>query len=84
MNNLKWFRFVEFMRYGIDLARIFPIIINQRGTSRLLSWIYSSIEALLTSWQNLINLEFLMQKTVTGLPTLVLELIFWFAEKIEN
>jgi hypothetical protein len=76
MNNLKWFRFVQILRYGIDLARIFPIIINQRGTSRSLSWIYSSIEVQLTSWQNFINLEYLMQKTVTGLPTQVLESIF--------
>ena len=76
MNDQKRFRFVEFMRYGIDLARIFPIIINHRGTSRLLSWIYSYIEAQLTSWQNLININYLMQKIITGLPTQVLEPIF--------
>ena len=76
MNDLKWYRFVEILRYGFDLARIFPIIINHRGTSRLLSWIYSYIEAQLTSWQNLINLDYLMQKIVTGLPTQVLEPIF--------
>ncbi len=76
MNDLKWFRFVEILRYGFDLARIFPIIINHWGTSRLLSWIYSSTEAPLTSWQNLINLEYLLQKIATGLPTQVLEPLF--------
>lgn len=73
MNDLKWFRHVEFMRYGIDLARIFPIIINHRGTSRLISWIYSYIEAHQTFWQYLINLEYQLQKIIAGLPTLVLE-----------
>ncbi len=55
MNDHKWFRFVEFMRYGIDLARIFPIIINHRGASRLISGIYSHIESPQAYWQSLIS-----------------------------
>lgn len=58
MNDLKWFRIVAIIRYGFDLARIFPIIINHRGISRFLSWIYSSVEAQLISWQNLINIGY--------------------------
>ena len=75
MNNLKWFRFAEFMRFGIDLARIFPIIINHRGASRLISGIYSHIGSPQAYWQSLISLTYQLQKIVSGLPTLVLETI---------
>ena len=76
MNDLKWFRIADILRYGFDLARIFPIIINHKGLSKFFSWIYSFVETQLTSWQHLINLEYQLQKIVTGLPTQVLESIF--------
>ena len=75
MKDLKWFRFVEFMRYGIDLARIFPIIINHRGASRLITGIYSHIASPPAYWQSLINLDYQLQKIISGLPTLILETI---------
>lgn len=75
MKELKWFRFVEILRYGIDFARIFPIILNHRGASRLISGIYSYIGSPPEYWQSLISLDYQLQKIVSGLPTLVLETI---------
>lgn len=75
MNDLKWFRFVEILRCGIDLARIFPIIINHRGASRLITGIYSHIASPHTYWQFLISLDYQLQQIVSGLPMLVLETI---------
>ena len=75
MNDQKRFRFVEFMRYGIDLARIFPIIINHRGALRLISGIYSHVASPHPYLQFLISLDYQLQKIVSGLPMLVLETI---------
>ena len=60
MNDIKRFKLAAIIRYGFDLARIFPIIINHRGTSKIISKIYPAIEAQLASWQNLLKLEYLM------------------------
>jgi hypothetical protein len=76
MNDLKWFRFVAILRYGIDLARIFPIIMNQRGTSRLISWFYSCLQTYQTSWQHLNNLDLQLQKIASSLPALILDPLF--------
>ena len=75
MNDLKWFRFVEILRYGFDIARIFPIIINHRGASRLLSGIYSHIASRQAYWQSLLNLDYHLHNISSGLSKVVLETI---------
>jgi len=58
MKKINWFKYGRLMRYAFDLARIFPIIIKQRGTSKLISGISSHIiEASQAYWLLLSNID---------------------------
>jgi ABC-type transport system involved in cytochrome c biogenesis permease subunit len=77
MKKTNWIRYWEIMRYyGFDLARIFPILIKQRGTSKLISGVSSHIiEAPSTFWVYFLNLDYQLSKLITSLvPGLVVEL----------
>jgi hypothetical protein len=77
MKKTNWIRYWEIMRYyGFDLARILPIIIKQRGTSKLISGISSHIiEAPNTFWVFFLNLDYQLSKLITSLvPGWVVEL----------
>ena len=68
MRKINWFKYGQIMRYGIDLARIFPILIKQRGTSKLISGISSHIiEAPNTFWLILLNLDLQLMSIFSGL-----------------
>ena len=76
MRKINWFEFKQIMGYGIDLARIFPIIIKQRGISKLVAGISSHIiEAPSTLWVFFFNLDYQFSKLITSLvPGWVVEL----------
>ena len=68
MRKINWFKFGPIMRYGFDLARIFPIIIKQRGISKLIAGITSNIiEAPNTFWLILLNLDLQLMSIFSGL-----------------
>lgn len=68
MKKINWFEFKQIMGYGIDLARIFPLIIKQRGISKLIAGITSQIiEAPNTFWLILLNLDLQLKSIFSGL-----------------
>ena len=76
MKKINWFAIKQIMGYGIDLARIFPIIIKKRGISKLIAGIFSQIiEAPQFFWAHLLDLDLQLRSILFGLvPGWVYEL----------
>lgn len=76
MKKNNWFKYGQFMRYGFDLARMFPIIIKQRGISKYIAGITSQIvDTPNTFWLYLINLDLQLKGIFPGLlPRCLFEL----------
>lgn len=60
-------KYGQYIRYAFDLSRFFPIIIKQRGVSKLIAGIGSHIiEAPHTIWTFIINLNHQMANLFSG------------------
>ena len=68
MKNINWFMVRQLLGYGIDLARIFPLITKQRGISKFVAGITSQIiGAPDTFWLFLLNLDLQLKSFCSGL-----------------
>jgi hypothetical protein len=76
MKKINWFGIKQIMGYGIDLARIFPIISKKRGISKLIAGISSQIiEAPHSFWAHILDLDLHLRSILFGLvPAWVYEL----------
>jgi len=68
MKKINWFKYGQIIRYGFDLARIFPIINKQRGISKFVAGSTSQIvDAPNTLWVFLINFDLQLRGVLSGL-----------------
>jgi hypothetical protein len=76
MKKINWFAIKQIMGYGIDLARIFPIINKKRGISKLIAGISSQIiETPHSFWAHLLDLDLRLRSILFSLePRWVYEL----------
>ena len=75
MKNINWFMVRQMIGYGFDLARIFPILSKQPGTSKLITRLSSQIiEAPHTIWSYILIIDLQFKRILFGL------LPGWFSE----
>ena len=69
--KVKLFKYGYLIRYAFDHGRIFPIIIKQRGISKLIAGISSQIiEAPTIIWVYITNLDHQLSNLAANLLTL--------------
>jgi hypothetical protein len=75
MKNINWFLVRQMIGYGFDLARIFPLISKQPGTSKLIARVSSHfIEAPNLFWSYVLIIDLQFKRIIFGfLPA-------WFNE----
>lgn len=67
MKNMNWFMVRQMIGYGFDLARIFPIISKQPGTSKLIAGVSSQIiEAPNLIWSYLLIIDLQFKRIIFG------------------
>ena len=66
--KIKLFNYGYLIRHAFDLGRIFPIIIKQRGVSKIVAGIGSHIiEAPHSIWIYVLTIDLQMRTTMSGL-----------------
>jgi hypothetical protein len=78
--RMNLFKYGYLIRYAFDMGRIFPIIIKQRGLSKLIAGIGSHIiEAPNTFWLFLLNLDLQLKSNLFAiLPRWISEMWLYF------
>lgn len=79
MKKINWYPYIQMLRQGFDLARIFPIISKQRAISELISGISSQImDASYSFFFSVIQFDLNIRNLVYGFfPNKIFGMAFW-------